>query len=112
MNDLKKWTIASCLVFSLMSSAQTAAKKTNADPLPAPAARHASTRVIVVSLADRRLALVEDGAVTKVYKVAVGRTTTPSPTGTFTIVHRVENPTYYHDGVATPPGPGNPVGTR
>jgi lipoprotein-anchoring transpeptidase ErfK/SrfK len=69
------------------------------------------TRRIVVSLEDRRLALIEDGQV-KVYRVAVGKDSTPSPVGTFTIVERVENPTYYHDGKIVPPGPGNPVGTR
>ena len=74
--------------------------------------RQEATRLIVVSLEDRRLALVEDGAVKKVYRVAVGKESTPSPTGTFTIVKRVENPTYYHDGKVVPPGPGNPVGTR
>ncbi|HEX4005642.1 MAG TPA: L,D-transpeptidase [Acidobacteriaceae bacterium] len=70
------------------------------------------TRVIVVSLADRRLALVEDGQVRQVYTVAVGKDSTPSPTGTFTIVRRVANPTYYHAGKIVPPGPGNPVGDR
>ncbi len=73
---------------------------------------HGSTRVIVVSLQDRRLALVEDGAVKKVYRVAVGSDATPSPTGTFIIVGRVANPTYYHEGKVVPPGPDNPVGTR
>jgi lipoprotein-anchoring transpeptidase ErfK/SrfK len=70
------------------------------------------TRTIVVSLEDRRLALLEDGVVKKVYPVAVGRDDTPSPTGTFTIVARVTNPTYYHSGKVIPPGPENPVGTR
>ena len=51
-------------------------------------------RVIVVSLEDRKLALVEDGQVKKVYSVAVGKPTTPSPVGTFTIARRVKNPTY------------------
>jgi len=69
-------------------------------------------RTIVVSLADRRLALLEDGVVVKVYPVAVGKETTPSPTGTFTIVTRVTDPTYYHSGKVFPSGPGNPVGTR
>ena len=69
-------------------------------------------RTIVVSLEDRRLALVEDGRVKAVYTVAVGKDATPSPTGTFTIVERVENPTYYHDGKVIPPGPDNPVGDR
>ena len=79
---------------------------------PAPHKVEAHTRRIVVSLEDRRLALLEDGEVKQVYKVAVGKDSTPSPTGTFTIVKRVENPTYYHDGKVVAPGPGNPVGTR
>jgi lipoprotein-anchoring transpeptidase ErfK/SrfK len=69
-------------------------------------------RVIVVSLEDRKLALVEDGKVKKIYTVAVGKPSTPSPVGTFTIERRVANPTYSHDGRVVPPGPGNPVGTR
>jgi L,D-transpeptidase ErfK/SrfK len=69
-------------------------------------------RLIVVSLEDRKLALLEDGQVKKVYTVAVGKPSSPSPTGTFTIERRVSNPTYSHDGLVIPPGPGNPVGTR
>jgi hypothetical protein len=69
-------------------------------------------RVIVVSLEDRKLALVEDGQVKNVYTVAVGKPSTPSPTGTFTIERRVANPTYHHGGKTVLPGPGNPVGTR
>ena len=69
-------------------------------------------RVIVVSLEDRKLALVEGGQVKKVYSVAVGKPATPSPVGTFTIARRVKNPTYQHDGKTVLPGPGNPVGTR
>jgi hypothetical protein len=69
-------------------------------------------RVIVVSLEDRKLALVEDGQVKKVYNVAVGKPSTPSPVGTFTIERRVANPAYHHNGKTVLPGPGNPVGTR
>jgi hypothetical protein len=68
--------------------------------------------LIVVSLEDRKLALIEDGQVKKVYTVAVGKPSTPSPTGTFVIERRVMNPTYSHNGKIVPPGPGNPVGTR
>lgn len=75
-------------------------------------AQPAVTRMIVVSLQDRRLALVENGEVKAVYPVAVGKTSTPSPTGTFTIVNHVVNPTYYHHGKVIPPGPENPVGNR
>jgi lipoprotein-anchoring transpeptidase ErfK/SrfK len=76
------------------------------------AAQTAPQRVIVVSLEDRKLALVEGGVVRKVYTVAVGKPSTPSPVGTFTIERRVANPTYAHNGKVVPPGPGNPVGTR
>jgi hypothetical protein len=69
-------------------------------------------RVIVVSLEDRKLALVEGGQVKRVYSVAVGRPSTPSPVGSFSIARRVMNPTYSHEGKVLPPGPGNPVGTR
>jgi hypothetical protein len=50
--------------------------------------------------------------VKKVYTVAVGKPSTPSPVGTFTIERRVANPTYQHNGKIVPPGPRNPVGTR
>ncbi len=69
-------------------------------------------REIIVSLADHKLALVEHGEVKKVYTVAVGKRSTPSPDGTFTIARRVKNPTYHHDGKTVLPGPNNPVGTR
>jgi hypothetical protein len=78
----------------------------------APTQQSAPTRRIVVSIEDRKLALVEDGQVKKVYTVAVGKPSTPSPVGTFTIERRVQNPTYHHDGKTVLPGPGNPVGTR
>jgi len=67
---------------------------------------------IVVSLEDRKLALVEDGQVKKVYTVAVGKPSTPSPVGTFAIQRRVKNPVYQHEGKVVQPGAGNPVGTR
>ena len=69
-------------------------------------------RRIVVSIPDRKLALVEDGRAVKVYRVAVGANSSPSPTGTFTVVRRLTEPTYYHPGVVIPPGADNPLGTR
>ena len=75
-------------------------------------AQEAPKRTIVVSLEDHKLALVEDGQVKKVYTVAVGKPSTPSPVGTFTIERRVANPTYRHNGKTVLPGPRNPVGTR
>jgi hypothetical protein len=69
-------------------------------------------RLLLVSLPDRQLALIENGQVNKVYLVAVGKDSTPSPTGSFRIVVRVTAPTYYHEGKVVVPGPKNPLGTR
>jgi lipoprotein-anchoring transpeptidase ErfK/SrfK len=67
---------------------------------------------IVVSIPDRKLALVEDGHVVKVYPTAVGAAVSPSPTGTFTVVTRLPNPTWYTPGKVVGPGKHNPLGTR
>jgi lipoprotein-anchoring transpeptidase ErfK/SrfK len=71
-----------------------------------------STRRLVVSIPDRKLVLLKDGRVVKIYPIAVGKRTTPSPAGSFHIVSRVQRPTYYHAGKVIGPGPLNPVGTR
>jgi hypothetical protein len=72
----------------------------------------ADKRVLLISIPDRQLALLEDGQVKKVYAVAVGKDSTPSPNGSFHIVVRVVDPTYYHEGKVIAPGPQNPLGTR
>jgi len=69
-------------------------------------------RVVLVSIADRKLAVLENGNVLAYFPVAVGAAMSPSPTGEFVIVSRVANPTYYHDGVVMPAGKDSPVGTR
>jgi len=71
-----------------------------------------TTRRLIVSIPDRQLAVVENNQVVEMYAVAVGAAATPSPIGTFTIVNRVTNPTYYRPGKVVPPGPRNPLGTR
>jgi len=71
-----------------------------------------TVRWVLVSIPDRKLALYENGRVVRIYRVAVGKTLTPSPAGEFKIVNRVSNPTYYHKGQVIGAGKGNPVGTR
>src|SRR5438132_1370455 len=71
-----------------------------------------AARQIIVSIPDRKLVLLEAGRVKKVYDIAVGKASTPSPTGTFHIASRVKNPTWYGPKVVVPPGKGNPLGTR
>ncbi|MGO8796463.1 MAG: L,D-transpeptidase [Candidatus Sulfotelmatobacter sp.] len=76
------------------------------------AERQRARRLVLVSIADRRLAVIEDGKVLACFPVSVGASVSPSPTGEFEIINRVANPIYYHDGVAMAPGENNPVGTR
>jgi len=70
------------------------------------------TRRIVVSIPDRKLAVVESGHVTKIFSTAVGAPLTPSPSGSYHIVQRVSDPTWYTKGSVVPPGKSNPLGTR
>ncbi len=70
------------------------------------------SRVVLVSLVDRKLAVIQDGVVIATFQVAVGTDVTPSPTGEFKVVNRVQNPTYYHPGNVIPAGKNNPLGTR
>ncbi len=89
------------LALAVPSFAQTA--NPTADPV---------RRVVLVSIADRKLAVIENGTVIATFPVAVGAAANPSPTGEFQIVSRVANPTYYHPGSVIPSGKNNPVGTR
>jgi L,D-transpeptidase ErfK/SrfK len=67
---------------------------------------------IVVSIADRKLVLFDGERALKVYDVAVGKATTPSPEGEFRIINRIPNPAWYTPGKVVAPGKGNPLGTR
>jgi lipoprotein-anchoring transpeptidase ErfK/SrfK len=100
------WTAALMVAGTLVSGRAIAAEAPLAS-VPAPIVRR-----IVVSIPDRKLAVVENDHVVQVYNVAVGAADSPSPTGTFTIISRVENPTYYHPGKMIAAGPRNPLGTR
>ena len=71
-----------------------------------------SVRRVVVSIPERKLVLVADGKVVKIYRVAVGARVSPSPRGEFKIAVRVPEATYYHAGVVIPSGEQSPIGTR
>jgi lipoprotein-anchoring transpeptidase ErfK/SrfK len=68
--------------------------------------------VVLISIPDRKLALIDGGKVMRLFPVAVGKESTPSPSGEFSVTTRVVDPTYYHPGVVIPAGPQNPLGTR
>src|SRR5689334_15771763 len=65
-------------------------------------------RRIVVSIGDRKLFVVEDDIVTRIYDVAVGKASTPTPRGTFAVINRTENPTWYSPKGPVAPGKDNP----
>ncbi|HYL10567.1 MAG TPA: L,D-transpeptidase [Candidatus Acidoferrales bacterium] len=77
-----------------------------------PEARTAVVRRIVVSIPDRKLAVIENGKVVKIYRVGVGAKDSPSPSGEFKIINRIQKPTYYAPGVEIPAGEDNPLGPR
>jgi len=79
-----------------------------------PKQEHAVGKVrrVVVSIPERKLVLVADGRVVKVYRVAVGARVSPSPRGEFRIAVRIPEATYYHAGLVIPSGEQSPIGTR
>jgi lipoprotein-anchoring transpeptidase ErfK/SrfK len=109
------WIFAVALGMTLAMTTVSAALQTSIPATPSPKAPEfakATVRWVLVSIPDRKLALFENGRVVRVYRVAVGKTSTPSPTGGFKIINRVTNPTYYHKGRVIAAGKGNPVGSR
>ena len=107
----QSYILALTLLVALRSAAQESAGQASRIQNPKSMAL-VPTRTVVVSIPDRQLAVLEDGNVIATFHVAVGAAQSPSPTGTFQIVSRVANPTYYHSGSVIPSGKNNPVGTR
>jgi lipoprotein-anchoring transpeptidase ErfK/SrfK len=104
-----EWMVAVVLLAMAAPCLAQSSPSQNASKL---LARPRVRRVVLVSIADRRLAVIEDGKVLAYFPVAVGAAESPSPTGEFEIVNRVANPAYYHDGVVMAASENSPVGTR
>ena len=117
-----RWTVCSnskyapattlVLVIALLGASADAQQRPalrcdNAEPVPL-----ATKRRIVVSIPDRRLAVIENGRIVLKFHVSVGAPASPSPAGEFRVINRVTNPVYYHPGEVIPAGPDNPVGPR
>ncbi len=79
---------------------------------PAKKSSDGHTRQIVISIADRQLALLEDGQVVKTYPIAVGASVSPSPDGDLVIINRAKDPAYNNKGTIVEPGKNNPLGSR
>lgn len=81
--------------------------------------RQALVGRIVISLEQRKLRLIRDGAVVKTYRIAIGTPSHPTPTGDYEIIDKQVDPTWFPpdspwaEGLGPiAPGPGNPLGTR
>lgn len=72
----------------------------------------APKRQIIISIADRQLAVIDHGQVLKTYPIAVGARGTPSPNGDFVIINHAKDPVYRHGDAEIAPGKDNPLGTR
>lgn len=72
----------------------------------------APRRQIIISIADRQLAVIDHGQVLKTYPIAVGARGTPSPNGDFVIINHAKDPVYRHGDAEIAPGKDNPLGTR
>jgi lipoprotein-anchoring transpeptidase ErfK/SrfK len=75
--------------------------------------------VIVIRRGSNRLELYQGMRLWRTFGVATGQTTYPTPLGRFNIVVKWRNPWWYPPNSPwaqgekpTPPGPGNPLGTR
>jgi lipoprotein-anchoring transpeptidase ErfK/SrfK len=93
--------MVAAMVLALQAMAQKASNQISQQQV---SVAKENKRIIVVSLEDRKLALIENGQVKKVYPVAVGKPSTPSPVGTFFIERRIVNPSYHHNSKTVPPG--------
>ncbi len=117
MGEKTEWQTKAALVFSavITMNAISAALQTSAAGLPAQKPlefAQTTVRWVLISIPDRKLALFENGKLIRVYPVAVGKASTPSPAGDYRIVNRLTHPTYYHKGQVIPAGKNNPVGSR
>src|SRR6202042_2788768 len=85
-------------------------REASALALPMPVT--ARSRQIVISIADRQLAVLDNGRLLKIYPIAVGAHSTPSPDGDFVIINHAKDPTYRHADMEIGPGKDNPLGSR
>ncbi len=68
---------------------------------------------ILVDKSENKIELFSDETLLKTYSIATGREGHPTPIGSFTIVNKLIDPTWYKTGAVLPPdSPDNILGTR
>ena len=73
-----------------------------------------SSPVIVINLPSRTLELYSGDVLVKVYPLAIGKPSTPTPLGSFSIIEKEVDPWWYppRSSIVVPSGPDNPLGYR
>lgn len=69
---------------------------------------------IIINLPSRTLEYYVNDVLTREYSIAIGKVSTPSPLGLYTITDKAINPAWYPPGknYSVPSGPSNPLGYR
>lgn len=80
----------------------------------AQAVKQEHSQQIIINLPSRTLELYQGETLLKEYRVAIGKPSTPTPVGDFTIMEKEVNPCWYPPGkdYIVPSGPDNPLGYR
>lgn len=81
---------------------------------PGQATGQEDTSRIVVNLPSRTLELYKENTIIKEYPITIGKPSTPTPVGDFSIIEKDINPCWYPPGkdYIVPSGPDNPLGYR
>lgn len=97
------------------ASAIAATVQEGASQPTSPLANTKQEKKIMINLASRILTLYQGDTKIRMYNVGVGKPSTPSPVGTYSVQEKEVNPTWYNpDDLAhpVPSGPDNPLGYR
>lgn len=97
---------------AVMDSASGDTPKIN--PGPAKPRMNLPNKAIVVNLPSRTLEFYSGSTLIKEYSVAIGKPSTVTPLGNFTVIYKEVDPAWYPPGknYAVPSGPDNPLGYR
>lgn len=74
-------------------------------------AASAPAQVVIINTATNKLAFYENGNLVREFSVATGKSSTPTPSGKFSIVNKITNRPYYARGIKGG-APNNPLGDR
>ncbi|HVN62679.1 MAG TPA: L,D-transpeptidase family protein [Gaiellaceae bacterium] len=117
---LERVALARAITAAFLAGSREPIFVSTAEVQPNVTVKTLSGPVIVIHRGHNRLELFDGERLVRTFPVATGQAVYPTPLGRFSIVVRWKNPWWYpptNDAWAaglkpTPPGPGNPLGTR